>query len=110
MTMNANMFYLIILITTFPLQARSSPCLTCFEGKTATPISSTTILPTTVGTSRCKVILHESSDQQGDKTEITNPNGISNLEIHEEMAQTFGSCCWRIYKYVAYYLSLLKFN
>ena len=101
------LFYSIIVVSTFFLQVGSIPCLTCLvnclRDKTSTSIVFTTSEPTTIVPSTCKIILYEDSDQQGDKVEITNPGGILNLQMHEEKAQTFGRCCWRIYKYVAMY-------
>ena len=98
-------FYSIIVISAFFLQVGSIPCLTCLvsclRDKTSTSIVFTTAVPTTIVPSTCKIILYEENDQQGDKVEITNPGGISNLQMHEEKAKTLGKCCWRIYKYVA---------
>ena len=64
--------------------------------------------PMTIVSSTCKVILYEDNDGQEDKIEIINPNGISNLEMQEEKAQTFGGCCWRIYKYVSKHVEFVE--
>ena len=101
-------FYFLTVISAFFLQVESMPCLTCLlnclRDKASRSIVLTTAVPTTIVPSTCKIVLYEDSNQQGENVEITNPGGISNLQMHEEKAKTFGNCCWRIYKYVCCYV------
>ena len=46
----------------------------------------------------CTIKFYNRNDYQGDKVEVYNSNGISNLEMIEKSAQTFGRCCWKIYR------------
>ena len=46
----------------------------------------------------CTIKFYNRNDYLGDKIEIYNSNGISNLEMIEKSAQTFGRCCWKIYR------------
>ena len=46
----------------------------------------------------CTIKFYNRNDYQGDKIAIYNSNGISNLEMIEKSAQTFGRCCWKIYR------------
>ena len=47
--------------------------------------------------SSCKVTFYNGTNHQGEKIEISNPEGMSILQLNEESAQTFGRCCWKIY-------------
>jgi hypothetical protein len=47
--------------------------------------------------SGCKLSFYNETNYQGEKIDISNPEGMSILELNEESAQTFGRCCWKIY-------------
>ena len=47
--------------------------------------------------SGCKVTFYNETNHQGEKIEVSNPEGMSTLELNEQSAQTFGRCCWKIY-------------
>ena len=47
--------------------------------------------------SDCKVTFYNEANHQGEKIEISNPEGMSILQLNEKSAQTFGRCCWKIY-------------
>ena len=64
--------------------------------KRANPSSSTT---TSVQHSNiCAITFYSENNYEGEALEINNPNGFSNLHINEKSAQTFGTCCWKIYR------------
>ena len=69
---------------------------------TTQPILTTPPSPKTTSSSQhsnwCTIKFYNQNHYQGDKVEIYNSNGISNLEMIEKSAQTFGRCCWKIYK------------
>ena len=46
----------------------------------------------------CTIKFYNRNNYQGDNVEIYNSDGISNLEMIEKSAQTFGRCCWKIYR------------
>ena len=50
--------------------------------------------------SECRIIFYENQNYQGANVETVETEGISNLQMNEESAQTYGRCCWKIYKYV----------
>ena len=63
---------------------------------------STQSYPTTTPTysyhsSGCKITFYNESNHQGEKIDISNPEGTSILQLNEQSAQTFGRCCWKIY-------------
>ena len=64
--------------------------------KRAFPSSSTT---TSVQHSNiCAITFYSENNYEGEALEINNPNGFSNLHMNEKSAQTFGTCCWKIYR------------
>ena len=46
----------------------------------------------------CRITFHDEINYQGDRLDIFYPNGVSNLPMNEKSAQTFGRCCWKIYR------------
>ena len=48
--------------------------------------------------SECKVTFYSDQNNEGEKIDISQPAGISYLQMREQSAQTFGRCCWKIYK------------
>ena len=48
----------------------------------------------------CAITFYSENSYKGEALEINNPNGDSNLHMNEKSAQTFGTCCWKIYRYL----------
>ena len=47
--------------------------------------------------SGCKITFYNETNYQGEKIDVSNPEGLSILQLNEESAQTLGRCCWKIY-------------
>ena len=46
----------------------------------------------------CSIRFYDDPNYQGKEINVSDPDGVSNLELSEESAQTFGRCCWKIYQ------------
>ena len=46
----------------------------------------------------CAIKFYTENNHDGETLEIDSPNGVSNLHMNEQSAQTFGTCCWKIYR------------
>ena len=46
----------------------------------------------------CEITFYSENNHEGEALDINNPNGASTLHMNEKSAQTFGTCCWKIYR------------
>ena len=49
----------------------------------------------------CSIKIYDGKRFAGDPLETSEDNGFSHVHIHEESIQTFGSCCWRLFRYMS---------
>ena len=46
----------------------------------------------------CSINIYDGKSFRGDFLATSRDNGFSHVHIHEESIQTYGSCCWRLFK------------
>ena len=46
----------------------------------------------------CSVSIYDGKSFGGDFLATSRDSGFSHVHIHEESIQTFGNCCWRLFK------------
>ena len=46
----------------------------------------------------CSISIYDGKSFIGDFLATSRDSGFSHVHIHEESIQTFGNCCWRLFK------------
>ena len=46
----------------------------------------------------CSISIFDGRSFKGDFLATSRDSGFSHVHIHEESIQTFGNCCWRLFK------------
>ena len=46
----------------------------------------------------CSISIYDGKSFGGDFLATSRDHGFSHVHIHEESIQTFGNCCWRLFK------------
>ena len=52
----------------------------------------------------CSISIYDGRSFGGDFLATSRDSGFSHVHIHEESIQTFGNCCWRLFRYMSYRL------